>query len=463
MVVSSDAETLDPRFVTDATGLRISRLVHAGLMRLDPDTGAPVPYLARGVTTSPDGLTVTLQLREDVYFHSVAPLTARDVVATIHALRDPRLASRHARVLGAIAGALDTDPHTVVVTLSRPHATTLTDLEVPVLRADQVYDAPDLGGTLDGLGPYRVVTRARGSVELAPADRGALPRPAHAVRVRSLRDENARALRLLTGSSDVAINALSPALLPSLEAQGLRVASRPGLSVNYVVMRLDRGPFASLAARQALDASIDRESIVKHLLSGRAQIARGLLSPSHWAAAGGEPPAAFDLARARALLGGAHLRATLLCGTDRLRVDVARSIAQDAAGAGLDLEIVPLELGALLARLAAGDFDAATLQLPELVEPNTLRVFLHSTSIPPQGSNRGRVRDQALDELLDDGEATGDRSRRAAIYAKLEARIRQQAFVLPLWHEDQIAVTGPRAAGFQTSAEGRWLGLAALP
>ncbi|HEY8041447.1 MAG TPA: hypothetical protein VIF15_16690, partial [Polyangiaceae bacterium] len=48
MLVASDPETLDPRYATDPVGMRATRLIHAGLVRLDPDTLAPRPYLARG-------------------------------------------------------------------------------------------------------------------------------------------------------------------------------------------------------------------------------------------------------------------------------------------------------------------------------------------------------------------------------------------------------------------------------
>jgi len=41
-------------------------------------------------------------------------------------------------------------------------------------------------------------------VELAPADGSPLPRPAHAVAIRAVHDENARALRLHAGRADVA-------------------------------------------------------------------------------------------------------------------------------------------------------------------------------------------------------------------------------------------------------------------
>src|SRR5260370_32663990 len=48
MLVANDPETLDPRYVTDSVGLRATRLVHAGLVRLDPDTLAPIADVAPG-------------------------------------------------------------------------------------------------------------------------------------------------------------------------------------------------------------------------------------------------------------------------------------------------------------------------------------------------------------------------------------------------------------------------------
>jgi peptide/nickel transport system substrate-binding protein len=126
------------------------------------------------------------------------------------------------------------------------------------------------------------------------------------------------------------------------------------------------------------------------------------------------------------------------------------------------VEVVPLELGTMIARLGSGDFELATLQLPELTEPNVLRVFLHSASVPPAGANRGRVRDADVDRLLDEGDAVLEPAKRRAIYARLEARVREQALLLPLFHEDHVTVASARAAGFRPSAEGRWLGLADL-
>ena len=466
VLVKNDAETLDPRYATDAVAMRVTRLVHAGLVRLDPTTLEPRPYLARAWQWI-DSTTLRVELREDVRFHSGAPFVARDVVATLAAFASPKVGSRHARVVDAIADAREDGPHAVIIRLSRAHATLLTDLELPILRADQAQAPPDARGELDGLGPFTVRRFERGAITLEPAEHAALPRPAHTVAVRTVHDENARALRLYAGRADVALNELSPTLLPAMDGkEGLAIVARPGANLTYLVVREERGPLARVELRRAIAIAIDRELIARTLLGGRAQSAAGLIAPTHWAYTAGTAPFAYDPAAARALLAAAgteRLALSVLTTTERLRLSIARTIAQQLAEIGISLEVIPLELGTLLARLNAGDFELAMLQLPELGEPHVLRHFLHGAFVPPAGANRGRVHDDVLDALLDAGGRTSGSEARRLIYAAVEGRLRDAMHVIPLWHEDQVAVTSARARAFMPSAEGRWLSLAALP
>jgi peptide/nickel transport system substrate-binding protein len=288
------------------------------------------------------------------------------------------------------------------------------------------------------------------------------------VTLRVVHDENARALRLEAGRADVALNLVSPTLLPALATQpGLAVASRPGANLTYMIVDEARPPLDDVHVRQALSNAIDRAMICATLFDGRAQPAAGLIAPTHWSHAPA-PPLPFDPASARE--GLAHVaesrraaRLSLLTSTERFRGNVARVIAQEFADAGLPVDVIPLELGTLIARLNAGDFDLAILQLPEMTEPNVLRRFLHGSFVPPAGANRGRVHDAELDALLDDGDAVADPDARRAIYARLEAREREAMHLVPLWYEDQVVVTSERARAFTPSAEGRWLDLARLP
>jgi peptide/nickel transport system substrate-binding protein len=479
ILVAADAETLDPRYVSDSVGMRVTRLIHAGLVRLDPDTLSPVPYVARRWEWM-DALTLRVELRGDVRFHSGAPLRSRDVVATLQAFASPQIASRHARVVEAIADAREDGDGAVVIRLARPHATLLTDLELPILRADEAIARATPDSSLDGLGPYRIARVSRGDILLSPADGAALPRPAHAVAVRTVHDENARALRLEAGRADVAMNVISPTLLPALAGEpGIFIRARPGANLTYLVVnevraqraRLPDGPSESGSAlgdatvRRAISMAIDRALLCSTLFDGRAHPASGLIAPANWAHAD-TPPLPFDPAQARTLLerpGGGRLHWTLLTSTERLRGDVARVIAQELGDVGVAIDVIPLEIATMIARLNAGDFDLATLQLPEMTEPNVLRNFLHGSFVPPSGANRGRVHDDELDSLLDEGDRTAGAEERRRVYARVEARERDQMHLLPLWYEDQVVVTSLRARAFVPSAEGRWLAIAAIP
>jgi peptide/nickel transport system substrate-binding protein len=466
ILVPTDAETLDPRFVTDAVGMRVSRLIHAGLFRLDPDTLAPTPYLAASYRWD-DDRTLVVTLRDGVRFHSGAELGPSDVVATLHAFADPKVGARHARVVEAIddVALVPGEPRAVRIHLGRAHATLLSDLELPILRAGEAFAPSGDGSTLDGLGPFTVTSFARGRIELVPATGAALPAPKRALRLLTVHDENARALRLLGGRADLALNGVSPSLLPALANEpALTITSRRGANLTYLLFRTDRGPFADPDLRQAVRWALDRAPVVTHMLDGRATLATGLLPPSLWAH-GDRPGWDPDPARARRLVSaaGGRVHVTYLCGTDRLRVAIAKVFAQELGEVGFDVDVRPLELGTLLSRLSDGDFDLASLQIPEVTEPNVLRTFLHSTAVPPRGTNRARVSDAELDALLDQGDRERDPVVRKALYASVEERVLERAYWIPLWHEDQVAVVGPRAKTFVPSAEGRYLGLASLP
>lgn len=448
--------------------MRATRLAHAGLVRLDGKTLEPIPYLAESWQWEND-LQLRVALRKGVLFHSGAAFAAEDVVATIRSFGAPSVASRHAHVVEAIERVTAEDPLHLTIHLKRKRATLLTDLELPILRRDEAASAPRPAGNFDGLGPFEIETSARGVIELRPARNGIGPTPAHSVTLRTVRDENARALRFIGESADIAVNGFSPAVLESMrEQKGVESHEIAGANLTYVVFETSRSPFSNLHLRRAIAFGTPRDSIARTLLGGHAHVATSLIPENHWSFTPQPDDYPFDRSKAKAeielaqqsLLPARPL--TLLTSTDRVRKTIARTIAQELRELGVEVNVVPLELGAMLARLAAGDFEFATLQIPEFTEPNLLKVFLHSGYIPPRGSNRGRVDDAELDALLDAGDTTRDPLERRAIYGRVETRLREQLYVFPLWHENQVVVTSKRANAFMPSTEGRWLNLAQL-
>lgn len=459
--------SLDPRFATDAAGVRITRLVHAGLVKLDPSTLEPLPYVAeRWVWTGPLSLEVTL--REGLRFHSGAALEAEDVCATLRAIASPSVGSPHRAVAASIAQCVAKAPHHVALTLREPRATLLTDLEVPILRRDEAASPPRQDGSLDGLGPYRIALATDEETKLVPAGSTSAAQAAREVVVRVVHDENARAVRVLAGRADAVPNAISPQLLGALEQRGVVVRSRPGANLTYLLAHNERPGLATARAREGLAMAIDRKLLVDTLLGGHAQLANTFLPPSSWAFS--EPsrilPFAPDEARQRLHEAGLT-RVSLLTSTDRQRQTMARAVGQMLSDVGVEVEVVPLDLGVLLHRLSAGDFELAILQIPEFTEPNLLRWFFHSSAIPARdgqraGANRARYASEEVDRQLDLASTTPDREARKQHYADALRVMERELPVIPLFHEDQVTALSQRAAQFEPSAEGRWMGLAAL-
>ena len=465
VLVSTPPQTLDPRFVTDAVGMRITRLVHAGLVHLDAATLAPLPSAAKELHFT-DDRTLVVTLRDDVRFASGAPFESADVCATLEAIADPQLASPHRVLVASLASCAPDGPKRLILRLAEPRATLLTDLEIPILRRDQARSAPQPAGALDGLGPYKLVRVEDDSVLLAARDFGVVPKPAHDVEVRVVRDENARAVRLLAGRADVLPNGVSPPLLDALAKEGEIVNGRPGANLTYLVIN-DEMPIFMALQRRGLASAIDRDLLARTLLGGHATVAESFLPRSSFAFAAIDPPIVFDPSAARAALAPIGARPLqLLTSTDRARVLMARAIAQMLGDVGLVVDVVPLDLGVLLARLGQGDFELAILQIPELTEPNLLRWFFHSASIPTAGgagANRARYRNHDVDGWLDEAARSTDIDRRRALYAQILGQMGRDLPVVPLFHEEQIAVVSPRAKSFVLSAEGRWAALADVP
>ncbi len=462
VVVPNDAATVDPRFTTDVYGLRIARLCHLALVKPHPDTALPTPWLAQSLEDAEDGALI-VTLRDDARFHDGRAVTSADVVATFRALGDERLRSPSLRVVAELETIEALDPRRVRFVPKRPRATLRGDLDVAILRAEDAAlprDAP-----LIGSGPYRFVGRAGGAIALDAAETWA-PR-ARPVVIRTVRDEPARALRVVAGSVDVASNVLSPPLAFSLPsrtdaAPGLVAFRRQAAATTFLALQCTRPPLDRPEVRRAIACAIDRRAIVDAKLGGAATLARSLLPPSIALAPRAPRDTPFDPASARSVLAPLGAQLTLVTTTDRTRLGIARAIAQMLSDVGVPTEVRTYEFATFFARLSAGDFDLAPLIASEISDPDVLRWYLHSDAIPPRAANRARFRNRTVDALLDRGLATLELEKRRGVYEELDAILAQEMPYVPLWHEDHVAVVSSRASSFRPSVDGRWSALARI-
>ena len=471
VVLPRDAQELDPRFSGDAYGHKISRLLFASLVTIDPQTLEVVPDLAEEVVVEAPTRYRAL-LRSGLKFSDGSTLDAEDVVATFRGVVAPELASRYAQSYRRITRVHAQDARTVIFELDGPHATFLTDLELPVMRAEDALQHVAVLGAEPPVvsGPYLLANREPGRIELRanPHWHGGVPRHPH-VRMLVIRDDNTRALRLRAGAGDIALNAIPPLLMPLFESDpAFAVTSAPGVGTTYMGLNLEAKRLRDRRVRVALAHAIDRRTLIDAKLGGRARLARSWIVPGHWAFDDRTPAYEHDPDKARALLDaagfpadakGVRMRLSMRCGSDRFRVSIARAVGAMLREVGIEVDIRPTEVATLLHDLGRGRFELTMLQVPEVVEPHVLSLFFGSDKVPGEGgegANRWRLRSADLDAALERGRRTTERAERVAAYREAQHVLATQLPVIPLWHEDVVAVTSAHASGFVVPRLGRF-------
>lgn len=466
-----DAEQLDPRFVGDPYGLRVSRLLFASLVTIDPRTLDVVPDLAESVTaTSPT--TFVVKLKAGLRFSDGSALDAEDVVATFEGVVDPALKSRYAHTYRRIAEMRASDPLTITFVLREPHATFLTDLELPIVRAEDAHHrvaTPDAPIPI-GAGPYRLVSRVPGVLELRANPHWHRGTPLHpSLRLVVIRDDNTRALRMLAGEGDLAIASIPPLLLPMFEGNSdFDTRTTSGISTMYLGFQTTSSKLSDLRVRRAIAHAIDRELLVRSKYGGLARVTETWIPAKHWAATDSLPAPAFDPDMARALLDEAgypdppgpdpRMRLVLRTTSERFRQSIARAIAAMLRDVAIEVDVRPSEAATLISDLNRGRFELTLLQVPEVIEPHVLSWFFDSSRIPGrgnEGANRWRYENPELDALFESGRTHIEREARRAAYVEAQQVLARDLPVLPLWQPDTIAVVR-RGTTFDVPRDGRF-------
>jgi peptide/nickel transport system substrate-binding protein len=463
IALTSDPQSLDPRFGTDADSSRLADLIHAGLTRADA-AARRVPELA-AAWEMPTPTTIVFRLRPDFRFADGSPVTAADVRATYEAVSDPALASPKRAALAALAAVETPDPHTVVMRLRESAAPFLDATGLGILPAAR---ARERGEVTVGAGPFQLVRAVRGDrMELAPSPGhpGGAPR-LDPVLVRIVPDPLVRLLELKRGSVQFVQETPEPELLAWLgTVPTLRVHRRPGTSFQYLALNLRDRRLADRRVREAISLALDRDGLVRSVLGGMARLATGLLAPEHWAFAP-LPRPRYAPARARRLLDRAgqrdpdgpgplpRFRLVYKTSSQPGRRRLAEAIQADLARVGIALDIRTYEWGTLYADIRSGNFEICALAWVGVADPDLYYLAFHSTMVPPAGYNRGRYASRVMDRLTAGGRRTLDPALRRTIYRRVQRRSAHDLPVVPLWWEDRVVVHTQRLRGFEPAPGG---------
>ncbi len=417
-------------------------LIFDGLTRVN-ERGEIVPNLAERWEISPDGLTYTFYLRNDVLWHDGAPFSAADVVFTIGVIQSqdfkgvPFLADMWRNVV-----VEQVDDYTLRFRLREPFApfldyTTLGILPRHILGSVPVaeLEKSPFNAAPIGTGPFKVeeVSAKRIVLVANPSYHGARP---YLGRLEFyFYPDAASAFEARKRGEVEGIARVLPQNLGAVRRDdSLTLYSAPLSGYNLIFLNLDRAVFQDRNVRQAMMWAIDRQKLVDTILDGQGIVIHSPILPDSWAYDPNVRRYTYDPRKARALLeeagwfdengdgvrerGQIKLEFTLATNEDDpVRIKFIEAIRDQLAEVGIRAipQAVPWEelVGQQL-RLRRYDAILSGWQnLPPDPDPYP---YWHSSQASEEGLNFANFINPEADALLAEARSITDRKRRFELY-----------------------------------------------
>lgn len=479
---------ITPHTYETATGYNLLGLVYDSLLQID-EAGVPQPWLAEEVTTSEDGLTYTMPIRDDAAWHDGEPLTAEDVAFSFTYYQDGPPGRFRTAVSNVESVAVDGE--TVSVQLLEPGASfelrTLAELPILPEHIWSSIDAPDEApfdeSTSVGSGPYRLVESDPGtsySFQANPEYFAGAP-TVEEIRVIQFANDAGAVAALRSGEIDIITRSVTPEQVPVLNGQqGLSVLEGPEYVTTLLAFDTQRAPFSDVAVRQAINLATDRELLVSDVYLGAAIPGNaGWVHP--------ESPfydesieTTFDVDAANALLDeagitdsdgdgvreldGEALEVELLAvSSNALRMRIAELLAAQYAEIGMRVEVASLDQEAFDQLVwpeydvAAGrNYDMAVFGWSAPTQADIGQMGALVDSDPTLGNlNITGYRSDEADALAAELRTESNPEARRAVAAELQALIAEELPLITLLYPNGLYGHSSDAYGGWTSITGQ--------
>lgn len=483
MAITEEPDTLAPyKTDTAVTGL-ILRYAGDTLITKSPD-GEYVPNLAKSWTSSADGRSWTFQLKKGVKFQNGDPVDAQAIKASLERATDPDVVSGVASGLFSdIKDVQVLSSHKVRLKLKHPSSVFLDNITDPRAAIVDVEAAKQLG---DDFGRTPVLTGPWQVTQWRSADKIVLKKnpdyawgapfvhsgPPHISKLvfQVMPEAAAQAAALESGGVDMLTDvptAQVEQFTEDKENYNSYSSLRNGVGL-FLEFNVTKAPFDDRTVRRAFNYAINKQPLIDVALSGRGQPACGPLPPTirgYWQGICEYAPQ-HNLDKARQLFNqagwqqsggklskdGQSLEFTL-CTTDiQSWSQSAQLMQQQLKQLGITMRIQNYEFGTLLDRIKKGQCSAHFMGYT-YTNPDILYLWFHSSQIG-DGLNLSHYRDPQLDQMIEEFRRTTDQQQQTELLRRIQTYVVDKALWVPLWNEQQFAVTQNELHGAKFSEEG---------
>ncbi|HET8626892.1 MAG TPA: ABC transporter substrate-binding protein [Thermomicrobiales bacterium] len=473
-----EASTINPFVANDTEGDFRVKLLFGQLVRLDPQSFAPKPMLAK--SWQAQGNTFTFTLQDNTKFSDGSDLTADDVAFTMKGILAKATASPRQSFLLSIQGAQEyangtaqdvagikvTDPKTLVVTLAQPDASFLANMRYVSPVPKKMLDGKDLSKTSKepffqkpiGAGPFVFSSWQVGGDFVAErnpyyfeAGKPYLDKMTH----RTIPDAQSLVNALLSGDIDGS-NYPSPAGADKLRAsKDLNVLVPPFTAPDGWEFNVAHPYLSKKEVRQAVAYALDIAQFAKDSLYGLGKPGVGPIAPGNYAFDKSLKPIPYDLDKAKSLLqqaGAPPDNVSFIVNKGNvLREDFLTYTQAQLAKIGWKINAQTIEYATLIDRLTKKDFDVqgVTPGTGATLDPGELYNSYLSTS----PANYSGYSNPKLDDLLKQAKEQLDPQQQIPIYAQIQQILMDDLPVYYAWYRPFLHVAKKKFTGYVDSVD----------
>ncbi len=275
--ISQIGPSPDPVVTTFGINWLTATVVCEGLFAQD-ETWSPQPMLAESYSYSDDGTELTITLRDGLKFHSGAPVTTADVLASLNRFRE---AAGIGASFKAVTKSLEAlDDKTILIKLIKPSPIVpglLSGAQASIMSEISLEGASATQATrgLDCTGPYTLASYQpdQGAVLTRWEDYQSRPEPSSAqagakhayadeIDIKLMPEASIRRDSLITGELDVGMELPSDFYDTLKNTAGVEPVVVPNNQSLTAVFNTKQGVMADVNLRRAIYYALDKEPIM---------------------------------------------------------------------------------------------------------------------------------------------------------------------------------------------------------
>ncbi len=474
----ADSGSLDAAQESDGESFKVAELIFDTLVQYARDSMEIEPGLARSWTPSDDNMTWTFELRRGVHFHNGDLFNADAVVQSFQRQYDPahplhQFGEPYLYWIGLgmdnIIESVEADgDYRVVFTLKKPYTPFLYALALPPFSIASPRAMQESGDNFGmkpvGTGPFKLLSWSAGDrIVLERNDDywGGRP-PLKNVVFRTIPESVTRLLELERGAIHL-LEFIEPQSVPKVRQNPeLRIYEEEGMNVGYIAMNTQRPPMDDPRVRYAINHAIDKQKIVDKLYGGLAVAAKNPLPPTLWSYNDDIEPFEYDPEKAQALIQEAlpngfaePLKLYIMSNPRPYFLDpksVGLAIQSDLEKIGIPVDTAGnLEWQTYQDAVQGGEHDLGMLGwIADYPDPdNFLYVLLSKENAKKPANNIAFYKNDALQELLLEGQRESSQEKRIEIYRKAQEIVRKDAPWVPIAHVKDVVAARANVANYK--------------